>query len=246
LETQNWWKPCLAEFVGAFALTFVGAGAIVATQGSNLVGIAFAHGLTIAVMVIAVGHISGGHFNPAVTIAMLFTKKISVPLGLLYIIAQLLGSIFGAFLLVSSFPENIYSTVALGTPMVSPAITVPNALVIEAVLTFFLVFVIFGAAIDGRNHMKAIAGLAIGLTVTLDILMGGPLTGAAMNPARAFGTALLSGTWTNHLIYWFGPIIGGIIAGLVYDNAFLAAKKEELLESPPAVPGESPESPGTT
>lgn len=239
METQDWWKPCIAEFVGAFALTFVGAGAIVATQGGNLVAIALAHGLTIAVMVTALGHLSGGHFNPAVTIATMFTKKIGMELGLLYIIFQLLGSIFGAFLLVAAFPENLYRSVALGTPAVAAAISVPNAVVIEAILTFFLVFVIFGAAIDARNHMKAVAGLAIGLTVTADILMGGPLTGAAMNPARAFGTALISRTFDNQLVYWIGPILGAIIAALVYDNAFLSRPKAQETEKPPAVPVES-------
>jgi aquaporin TIP len=239
VEAQDWWKPCIAEFVGAFALTFVGAGAIIATRGGDLVAIAFAHGLAIAVMVTALGHISGGHFNPAVTIATMFTKKIGVELGLLYVIFQLLGSIFGAFLLVAAFPEDLYGAVALGTPTVSSVITAPNAVVIEAILTFFLVFVIFGAAIDARNQMKSVAGLAIGLTVTLDILMGGPLTGAAMNPARAFGTALISRSFDNQLVYWIGPILGGIIAALVYDNAFLAAPKAQETEKPPAVPVES-------
>ena len=242
MEAQDWWKPCIAEFVGAFALTFVGAGAIVATQGGDLVAIALAHGLAIAVMVTALGHISGGHFNPAVTIATMFTKKIGLELGLLYIIFQLLGSIFGAFLLVAAFPENLYGPVNLGTPGVDTnAISVPNAVVIEAILTFFLVFVIFGAAIDARNHMKAVAGLAIGLTITADILMGGPLTGAAMNPARAFGTALISRTFDNHLVYWIGPILGAIIAALVYDNAFLSQPKAQETEKPPAVPVESVE-----
>ncbi|HEX9816291.1 MAG TPA: aquaporin [Candidatus Thermoplasmatota archaeon] len=239
MEAQDWWKPCIAEFVGAFALTFVGAGAIVATQGGNLVAIALAHGLTIAVMVTALGHISGGHFNPAVTIATMFTKKIGVELGLLYIIFQLLGAIFGAFLLVASFPEGLYGPTSLGTPAVAASITAPNAVVIEAILTFFLVFVIFGVAIDARNQMKPVAGLAIGLTITMDILMGGPLTGAAMNPARAFGTALISRSFDNHLVYWIGPILGGIIAALVYDNAFLAKPKVQETEKPPAVPVES-------
>ncbi len=239
MEAQDWWKPCIAEFVGAFALTFVGAGAIVATQGGDLVAIALAHGLAIAVMVTALGHISGGHFNPAVTIATMFTRKIGVELGLLYIIFQLLGSIFGAFLLVASFPEGLYRPVSLGTPAVAASITAPNAVVIEAILTFFLVFVIFGVAIDKRNHMKALAGMAIGLAVTMDILMGGPLTGAAMNPARAFGTALISRSFDNHLVYWIGPILGGIIAGLVYDNAFLAKPKMQETEKPPAVPVDS-------
>jgi aquaporin Z len=230
VESQEWWKPCLAEFIGTFALIFVGAGSVVATAGGNLVAIALAHGLTIAVMVTALAHVSGGHFNPAVTLAMLFTKKIQVELGLLYIIFQLLGAVFGAFLLVACFQENAWRAVQLGTPAVQGT-TSSNAVVIEAVMTFFLVIVIFGAAVDARNTVfKGVAGLAIGLTITADILVGGPLTGAALNPARAFGPALISRHWNGHLIYWIGPIIGAVIAALVYDTAFLPKTKKE---SPP-------------
>lgn len=235
MNGQEWWKPCVAEFVGTFALTFIGAGAIVATNGGNLVAIALAHGVTIAVMVTALGHISGGHFNPAVTIAALFTKKIQMEMGLLYIMFQLFGSVFGAFLLMAS-TGDLWRGTNLGTPQVAGAITAPNAVAIEAVLTFFLVFVIFGAAIDARNNMKALAGMAIGLTVTVDILMGGPLTGAAMNPARAFGTALISRTWSDQVIYWAGPILGAIIAGVVYDTAFLEKPKKEMPPEPPMPP----------
>lgn len=197
-------------------------------------------------MITALGHISGGHFNPAVTIAALFTKKIGNELGLLYIISQLLGGIFGAFLLMTAAPDSLWRPVDLGTPAVSSFITASNAVVIEAVLTFFLVFVIFGVAIDPRNQMKPVAGLAIGLTITLGVLMGGPLTGAAMNPARAFGPALLSLSWGDHLVYWIGPILGGVIAGLAYDAAFLQkpAKKEE--GAPMPAPPTASEPPGTT
>ncbi|MBI2078074.1 MAG: aquaporin [Euryarchaeota archaeon] len=225
-DASDWWKPCIAEFVGVFTLVYIGAGAIVATGGTNLVAIALAHGLALAVMITALAHISGGHFNPAVTVAALFTKRIQWELGLLYIIFQLLGGIFGAFLLVASFPGNAWEPVKLGTPAVV-GITAANAVIVEAVMTFFLVFVIFGVAIDGRNLMKAVGGFAIGLTVTMDILMGGPITGAAMNPARAFGPALLSRTWEGQLIYWAGPLLGGIMAGLVYDNAFLQPTKKD-------------------
>lgn len=236
MDAQEWWKPCVAEFVGAFALTFVGAGAIVATT-NNLVAIALAHGLVIAVMVTALAHVSGGHFNPAVTVAALFTKKIQVEMGILYIIFQLLGSAFGAFLLMAA-TGDLWQATHLGTPQLGPAITAPNAVVIEAVLTFFLVFVIFGVAIDGRNQMKPVAGLAIGLTVCVDILMGGPLTGAAMNPARAFGTALLSRTWEHQVVYWAGPLLGGILAGVVYDTAFLQKPKPEMAPPPAPAPAE--------
>lgn len=237
MNGQEWWKPCVAEFVGAFALTFVGAGAIVATGGGNLVAIALAHGLAIAVMVTALGHISGGHFNPAVTVAALFTKRIQPEMGFLYIMFQLFGSAFGAFLLMAG-TGDLWRATTLGTPQVSAAITAPNAVVIEAVLTFFLVFVVFGAAIDGRNAMKPVAGLAIGFTVAMDILMGGPLTGAAMNPARAFGTALFSRTWDDQVVYWVGPILGGILAGVVYDTAFLQKSKKDMPSEPAPREGE--------
>jgi MIP family channel proteins len=237
LENQEWWKPCVAEFIGTFALIYIGAGAVIASNGSNLVAIALAHGLAIAVMVTALGHISGAHFNPAVTAAMLVTRKIQVELGLLYIIFQLLGGVFGAFMLVVSFPRSIWGPVTLGTPMVT-GITESAAVIVEAILTFFLVFVIFGAAVDGRNVFKPVAGLAIGFTIAADIMIGGPITGAAMNPARAFGPALIAKSWGDHLIYWIGPLFGAITAGLVYDIAFLQRAKPK--ESPPESPTPPP------
>lgn len=219
---QNW-KACLAELIGTFTLIFIGAGAIcleVSKGGVGLVGIALAHGLAIAVMVSAVGHLSGGHFNPAVTIGVWAAKKISTANAMGYIIAQLAGATLGAWMLKCHYPDLLAAPTALGTPMLDSAVTFGQGICLEAVLTFLLVFVIFGTAIDNRGA-KAIAPLAIGLTITLDILMGGPLTGAAMNPARAFGPALISGFWINHSVYWIGPIIGGLLAALVYKWAFL-------------------------
>lgn len=254
---RTWWQPALAEFLGVLALVFVGAGSIVSlnqmadtaiatshTGGGGqtvaaTVGIALAHGLTIAVMVMAVGHISGGHFNPAVTVAAMFTRRMKPDMGFLYILFQLLGGVAGAFLLVSALPSNWWEVYQLGTPQVNPGLDRGKAVLVEAVLTFFLVFVIFGSAIDGkRNPSSVVAGLAIGLTVTVDILVGGYLTGAAMNPARWFGPALLSNFFTNHFVYWAGPLLGGIIAGLVYDAAYLERKPAASAppETPPAPP----------
>ncbi len=224
------------------ALVFLGAGSIISLNklapggGEFLIGVALAHGLAIAVMVIAVGHISGGHFNPAVTAAALFARKIRLELGALYILFQLLGAVAGSFLLVAALPSDWWEPVHLGTPAVRDGFDPAKAVLVEAVLTFFLVFVIFGSAIDKRNPASPVAGLAIGLTITADILMGGPLTGAAMNPARAFGPALLSRTWDLQHVYWAGPILGGIIAGLVYDTAYFESRPKAptpSVESPP-------------
>lgn len=235
MTEQEWWKPCVAEFLGVFALVFLGAGSIITLNQVNggtmdtggFVGVALAHGLAIAVMVIAVGHISGGHFNPAVTIAALFTRRIKTELGLLYIVFQLLGAVFGAFMLISAFPATWWKPVALGTPSLHPALDPAKGVLVEAVLTFFLVLVIFGAAIDERNHARVLGGLAIGLTITVDILMGGLLTGAAMNPARWFGPALLTHDWSLLYLYVAGPVLGGIVAGLVYDSAYFPRRRVE-------------------
>jgi MIP family channel proteins len=215
-------KQCVAEFIGTFALIFIGVGAIYHSAG--LLAVALAHGLTIAVMVSATGGISGGHLNPAVTFGLLVGGKISFRNSIAYWIAQLTGGIAAAFLLLFLFTGQVDSSNQLlpasvieanGTPTLSPkGITFVQGVIIEAVLTFFLVFVVYGSAVDSRA--PKIGGLAIGLTVALDILFGGPFTGAAMNPARVFGPALASGHWNGHAIYWIGPMLGGGLAGLVY------------------------------
>lgn len=214
-------KQCLAELIGTFALIFIGVGAIHHLGGidknGGLLGIALAHGLAIAVMVSATGGISGGHLNPAVTFGLLIGDKITFKTAAAYWIAQLLGATAAGFLLLfvlQGQPDAAAQIVAHGTPDLGAATTVAQGIVIEAVLTFFLVFVVFGSAVDSRA--PKIGGLAIGLTVALDILFGGPLTGAAMNPARTFGPALASGHWNNHVVYWLGPLLGGGLAGLIY------------------------------
>ncbi len=216
-----------AEFVGALALIFVGAGSIVAaaTGASNLVGIALAHGLVIAVMVSSVGHISGGHFNPAVTIAAWITQKIKASDAIGYIIAQLAGGAAGAFLLKAALGTRIVDALRYGVPEVASGgqlnISNGQAVLIEAILTFFLVWVIFATAIDPEGSFGKIAGLAIGFTIVLDILFGGPFTGAAMNPARHFGPALAGGLWDDWWVYWVGPISGGIVASVLYDSLMI-------------------------
>jgi aquaporin Z len=213
-----------AEFVGAFALTFVGVGAIVSTHGvgdPSLVGIALAHGLVIAVMVSAVGHISGGHFNPAVTLGFLVTKRIEPLLGVVYWIAQFGGAALAALLVKLLLPRVDTSAVHLGVPALGGGVNAGSGMLLEAFLTFFLVFVIFATVVDPRGTFKSVAGLAIGLTITLDILFGGPLTGAAMNPSRAFGPELVGGHWGDAWVWYVGPAIGGVVAAVAYELLYL-------------------------
>ncbi|MCR4336664.1 MAG: MIP family channel protein [Candidatus Omnitrophica bacterium] len=213
-------KALIAEFIGTFALIFVGVGAIAAnhiTGGSlGLVGIAMAHGLTIAVMISAVGAISGGHLNPAVTIGLFFAKKINALNAIGYVLVQCLGGIAAAFLIKLAVPADALSAVNMGTPSLGAGISEGMGLITEIVLTFFLVFVVYGTAVDKRA--PKVGGLFIGLTVALDILMGGPISGGAMNPARHLGPALLGGGLDNLWLYWLGPIAGGIIAAVTYQK----------------------------
>lgn len=214
-------KQCVAEFIGTFALCFVGMLAIHHNPG--LLGVALAHGLTIAVMASAFGAISGGHFNPAVSVGMLVAGKMDTLRASAYILTQLVAATAAGFLIIAVTGEAGKGIVAAGTPDLAPNVTQFQAIVLEVVLTFFLVLVIFGTAVDSRA--PKIGGLAIGLTVTLDILAGGPISGAAMNPARTFGPALASGHWNNHIVYWIGPLIGGALAGLIYGRFLIKESK---------------------
>ncbi len=213
----DWTKRAVAEAIGAFALIFIGvlsisaAGMIGATGLANLASIGFAHGLTIAVMVAALGAVSGGHFNPAVTFGFVVTGRMKWNLGLVYWAAQLLGASAAAVLLAALVGAP---AVAGGTPDLVRGVGVSTGVILEAVATFFLVLVIFGTAVDQRAPANVFP-LAIGLTIALDVMATGPLTGAAMNPARAFGPALASGHWSNHLVYWIGPLIGGALGAFV-------------------------------
>jgi MIP family channel proteins len=216
-------RRLIAEFIGTFALVFVGAGSIrfFAQVGEpnpqvNVLTIALAFGMTVAVMVAATGHISGGQFNPAVSIALLVTRKMSPHDALFYILTQLVAATAASWLLVRWL--GLYAVTAAVTG--PNQLSVMNAMWMEALLTFFLVFVIFGVAVDKRGP-NLNAGLLIGLTVVIDILVGGPYTGASMNPARSFGPAVLASVWTAHWIYWVGPILGAVLAGVVYNSLFL-------------------------
>ncbi len=215
----------VAEFVGTFALIFVGAG-VVGFAGS-LTDIALANGLVIAVMASAVGMISGGFFNPAITLGFLVTRRISLRLAAWYWLVQLSGAALAALLLKWVLPSSVETRSHLGAPSLgSVGITSGAGVVVEAVLTFFLVWVVFATAVDPNGAFKQIAGLAIGLTITLDVLMGFALTGAAMNPARAFGPQLVGNHWGHFWIWYVGPFAGAVIAASLYELLYLRAPAE--------------------
>jgi aquaporin TIP len=208
----------VAEFIGAFALVLVGGGSVL-VAGDDLTAVALAHGLVIGVMASAVGHISGGHFNPAVTLGFLVTRRMRPSLAGIYWAAQFAGALIAALALWWIFTREG----ALASVPHAPAISDGKALVIEAILTFFLVWVIFATAADPGGAFKSISGLAIGFTITFDIFMGGPLTGAAMNPARAFGPELAVNFWGDAWIYYLGPAMGAVAAALAYEHLYLRA-----------------------
>ena len=215
---SDWFRRAFAEFVGTFALVFIGVGSVL-FSGGQLVGVALAHGLAIAVMVSAVGHISGGHFNPAITFGFLITRRMAPVLGAVYVVTQLLAAVVAMLALKVIYPDE--ANLDAGVPRVAEQISVGAGVLTEAILTFFLVWVVFATAADPRGTFKSVAGLAIGLTITVDILGGGPLTGAAMNPARALGPELVQGEWSDFWVYWVGPLAGGGVAALAYELLYL-------------------------
>ena len=213
-------KALVAEFVGTFALIFIGVGSVVAMgHGSNLVGVALAHGITIAVMASALGAVSGGHFNPAVSFGAWIGHKISTVNLIGYWIAQIAGGVAGAWLLHYCIPGTY-----AGTPALS-GVSLTQGLILEAVGTFFLVFVVYGTAIDRRA--PKVGALFIGLTITVSILCFGPQTGSSINPARYLGPALVEGHMLDAVVYILGPLLGGAVAGVLY-NYFLAERDADM------------------
>jgi len=240
MDDRDLIKPLSIEAIGAFALVFMGCGAIVLTQGQDMVAIALAHGLAIGLMAMAAGHISGGHFNPAVTLAMLVTRRIDIPRAAAYVIAQLAGALAGAGVLVLTYRDVERNAVDLGVPAVGANLSSGNALVMEIVLTFFLVLVIFGTAVDQRTP-KVVSGLLIGLTISMDILAGASVSGAAMNPARWLGPAVVQQTWDDFWIWWVGPAIGAVIAAVLYNDIIMGGRSTVPTTRPRRVEAEEDE-----
>lgn len=237
MEERNLMKAAVAEAVGTFALIFIGVLSIAAVSAvrapaglTNLTSIALAHGLTIMVMVAALGAVSGGHFNPAITFGFVVTQRMTILTGAAYWVAQLIGATVAALLLL---PIIGAGGVGIGTPALTAGVGFWSGVILEAVGTFFLVLAVFGTAVDERAP-ASIYPIAIGLTIAFDIMAFGPLTGGAVNPARAFGPALASGRWADQLVYWIGPLVGGALAALLDNYFFMEAK------AGPPVPREIP------
>ncbi len=224
----------VAEFIGTFTLIFIGGGAGIAVAhlgnatAASLVAVALANGLAIGIMVTNLGHISGGHFNPAITLGFLTSRRITASLAGLYWVSQLLGASAAAFILRALFSQHAVRKFA--TPV--PHVTDGKAFIFELILTFFLVWAVWATAVDPRGAFAMIAGLAIGLTITIDVLMGGPFTGAAMNPARAFGPELAGKLWTGWWVYWIGPITGAVLASWLYEYLYLRPTAPPVVGTP--------------
>ncbi len=216
---DTWVRNAVAEAVGVFALCFVGILAI--SSGTELTGIALATGLSIAVMVAALGHVSGGHFNPAITLGLFLGRKIDLPMAVVYWVAQLMGGLVAALLIALVTDTEV---VAFGTPTIADGLGVGWAIVLEAVATFFLVLVVFGTVVD-RRAPASVYPFAIGLTITAGILAIGSYTGGALNPARGFGPALVGGEWGGTAAWLFGPLIGGALAWALHE--YVLTPREE-------------------
>ena len=218
----------IAEAFGTFLFFFVGAGSVVLGDylaanggtGPGLLGVALAHGLALAVLVSALGAVSGGHFNPVVTLAVWIMGRITPMRAGLYVVAQLAGGLAAGLALKVAFADA-WQASNIGTPALGPGITPALGIGIEAVLTALLVLAVIGTAVDSRG--PKIGGLAIGLAVAADILVGGPLTGAAMNPARWFGPAVAAGAYADWYVWWIGPAIGAAVAALIYRSTLAEA-----------------------
>ena len=200
-------RRLVAEALGTFGLVFVGAAVVVVNggfpnSGIGLLGIALAHAVVLSVMITATMTISGGHLNPAITIGLLATRRITAGSAAAYVVTQLAAAVVGAFLVKALLPVGAVRSALVGVPVIAGSVSLSQAIGLELILTFFLMSAVFG----------------IGLVLLFDILVGGPLTGAAMNPARAFGPALVSGEWVGHGVYWVGPIAGAVLAALLWEH----------------------------
>jgi aquaporin Z len=227
-------RALLAEVAGTFMFIFVGAGAIIATGGDNLVAIALAHGLGLSVAISAFGGLSGGQFNPAVTFGLAIAGKHPWPRVPTYWLAQAVGALIAGFALryAFEFDPSALARTHIGTPGLGGGVTVTGAIVVEAILTLFLLWAVFGTAVSPLA--PRIAGFGIGLMVAADILGGGAITGAAMNPARWLATAVPAGFYDNWYVYFVGPLVGAAIAALSY--RFVFAPPPDLAPSRPVTP----------
>jgi len=228
-------RPCVAEFLGTFYLCFAGIAAILSNTPavggmSGLLGIALAHGIALSIAVNVFGGESGAHLNPALTAGFLVTGRIAPPLAGAYVVAQCLGATTAAGICRVIFPVEAVTAANLGIPLPAPWATTGVILLAEFVMTFLLMTSVFGTAVDERGRAVKIGGFGIGLTVAFDILAGGAVTGASMNPARSFGPALEMMHWEYHWMYWVAPIAGACAAALLYEHLLLKPMQPKVDE----------------
>ncbi len=223
-------RRMVAELFGTFGLVFFGCAVVVvnAYPGTNLglMGVALVHAIVFSVMVTATMSISGGLCNPALTVGMLVTRRLDWKAAVGYIVAQLAGAVLAGVMIKFLFPGGVVRAVSYGVPVIANTVTLTQAITVEALLTFFLMSAVFGTAVSPTA--PKVGGFGIGLTLFFCIMAAGPLTGPAVNPARAFGPALMAGVWTGHAAYWVGPIIGAVLAALLWDR-FLLPPREEIV-----------------
>jgi aquaporin Z len=216
-------RPLAAEFLGTFGFVFIGAGLVVVDArrapelGLGL--IALGHAVALSVMITMTMRISGGHLNPAVTFGVWAAGRMGAGRAAFYVVAQLLSAVLAALCVKWLFPAGPATAASLGVPRIAADVDFTTAVILEAVLTLFLVSAVFGTGVS--RHAPQVGGFAIGLVLVFDILVGGPLSGGAMNPARAFGPAAVSGDWYGHLAYWLGPFLGAAAAGFLWSKLLL-------------------------
>ncbi len=216
-------RPLTAEFVGTFGLVFAGTAVVISDNfpggKAGLLGIALVHGLMLALGITATMGISGGHLNPAVTLGFLSTKRIDLKTALAYIGVQVAGGVAGAFATRYLVPNNVGHLLSDGLPTINSNIQLGGAILLEAVMTFFLMSAVMTTVANPKA--SKMGGFWVGVAVIAMVLVGGPLTSGVMNPIRAFGPAVVSGVWTGQLAYWLGPILGAVAAALLWDKVLL-------------------------
>ncbi|CAG2232782.1 aquaporin-5-like [Mytilus galloprovincialis] len=230
IKSLRFWKAVIAEMIGTLLLVMIACGSFTAWEDPNkdhhisnagrIIQISLCFGLGVATLVWVFGHVSGGHLNPSVTMAFFITRRISLARAVMYVIGQCVGGMIGAGLLKGVMPSNY--TGNLGATTLQHGMNGGKGFGVEFFITFVLVLTVFASADKHRKDLRGSFPLSIGLAYTFCHLFAVPMTGAGMNTARSFGAAVVSGVWSSHWVYWLGPLLGGILAGLMYENLFAA------------------------
>lgn len=221
LLSPNLWLALPSEFLGTLLITLLGCSTWTTGSDPNSIIVALTFGLTIASVVWVFSHISGGHVNPAVTLAALFTRRVSIIRGFLYIAAQIIGGITGAGMLYGLTP-TAWQASNLGVNVVNADATSSQGFGVEMIATFLFVLTFFASQDNKRSDLQGSAPLTIGLAAVVCHLFALPVTKAGLNPARSFGPAVIAASWEHHWVFWVGPLVGGLLAGLMYEYIFAA------------------------